>query len=73
MKRTHWVDLRKKHGWSQYDVARALGISRARYSQYELGLRKPPVDLAIRIANLFGVTVQELFPDERAEKSLRAS
>jgi len=50
-----------------------LGISRARYSQYELGLRNPPIDVAIRLADLFGVPIQELFPTERPGHARQAS
>jgi len=73
MKRQHWVQLRKARGWTQYDVAQMLGISRARYSQYELGLRNPPIDVAIRLADLFGVPIQELFPTERPGHARQAS
>jgi len=73
MKRTHWVQIRKAKGWSQYDVAKLLGISRGRYSQYELGLRTPPIDVAIRLADLFGVPIQDLFPVESHSRGKQAS
>ena len=42
-------------------VARELGISYSALCNYENGIRIPPDDVKILIANYYGVSVQELF------------
>ena len=52
---------REKQGFSQKAVAQKAGITERGYQNYELGLRKPNVDTAIRIAKALNSTVEELF------------
>lgn len=52
--------LREEKKLTQQEVAEKLGISRGRYSQYELNSRLPDYDLLIKIADFFGVTVDYL-------------
>lgn len=42
-------------------VSEGTGLSQARISNYEHGLRIPNDDAKIALANFFGVTVQDLF------------
>lgn len=42
-------------------VAQAIGISYSALCKYEAGLRTPSGPTKIRIANYYGVTVEELF------------
>lgn len=44
----------------QEDIAKAIGISRARYSHYENEIREPDNDTLKLLANYFGVTVDYL-------------
>lgn len=54
------VKLRTDKGLSQYDLAKALGLSRGQLSNYELGTRQPDNATLIKIANFFDVTTDYL-------------
>jgi putative transcriptional regulator len=47
------------------EVARRAGISRAYYTQIELGARRPSLPLAQRLAEVFGATMEDLFFDRK--------
>ncbi len=55
--------LRAQRGWSQGDLAEALGISRQSVNALETGKFDPSLPLAFRIARLFGKRVDEIFDD----------
>lgn len=69
------VELRKRKGLSQEELADKLGISRQAVSKWERAEAGPDVDNAIRLSRLYGVTLDELFgnkPDyERAIEAMR--
>lgn len=50
-------DLREDHDKLQKDIAKELGISQQYYSQYELGHFTIPVELLIKLANLYDVSL----------------
>lgn len=52
--------LRHKAGWSREFVARQLGVSQMTIINWENGKTSPTVDMASKIAKLFGVTLDEL-------------
>ena len=52
--------LRKQSGMKQKDVAAALGVSRVALWYYETGARKLTLDMAAKIAGVYGVSVDEL-------------
>lgn len=52
---------RNKKGYTQEELARALKISLRRYIYYEKGEHEMPVSIAIRIAKLFDIDVEDLF------------
>lgn len=54
------VNLRKKKGWSQEELADKLDMSRQAVSKWEVGTSKPDIDNAIKISKLFGVSIDEL-------------
>ncbi len=56
--------LRAQKGWSQGDLADALGVSRQSVNAIETGKYDPSLPLAFRIARLFGKRVDEIFDDE---------
>ena len=57
--------LRAERGWSQQDLADALGVSRQTVNAIETGRYDPSLPLAFRIARTFGASVEEVFePDE---------
>ena len=53
-------ELRKSRGYSQQQIATELGISRQRYSNYELGKREPEYRILVQLSRFFGVTVDYL-------------
>jgi putative transcriptional regulator len=58
--------LRAQKGWSQGDLADALGVSRQSVNALETGKYDPSLPLAFRIARLFGKRVDQIFDDELA-------
>lgn len=65
--------LRKAAGLTHEDMAKRLGITRQYYGMIERGARTPTLDLALRIAELLGVSVEELFSETDSNKTLRVS
>ena len=53
-------NLRIDSGYTQKNVAEYLGISQNTYSQYEIGVLNYPVDALIKLADLYGVSVDYL-------------
>lgn len=56
-------ELRKKAGLTLIDVAEVLGVSESQVSRYETGARRPRLDEAYKLAQLFRVSVVDIFPD----------
>lgn len=61
--------LRRKNGWSQIDLAKRLCISNTTLSQYETGVRTPDDDLKMKMADLFGVSMDYLMGRPQTKKS----
>ena len=59
--RTALIQARKAKGWSQREVAEFLGVKGNTYNGWERGTRNPDLEMAGRIAKLFGMTVEEIF------------
>lgn len=57
-------DFRKERGWSQGELAELLGVSRQSVNAIETGRYDPSLPLAIRMAQTFGVAVEDLFQGE---------
>ena len=55
-----WRQLRKARGLSQETLAGALGISYSAYRRYESGERDMPLSIAVRLADLCQVSLDEL-------------
>ncbi len=53
-------DLRKARGWSQAELADRLGVSRQTVVALEQNHHGPSLEVAIRIANLFNLTMDSL-------------
>ena len=62
-------EIRVRKNLTQLQVANALGVSSVVYSRYETGNRQPSVDTLIRLADLFGVTVDYLLGRQEVEDS----
>lgn len=54
------VELREKMGWSQQELARRAGTSIFSVSKMERGERSPSFEMACRLADALGVTVDSL-------------
>ncbi|WP_326200859.1 helix-turn-helix domain-containing protein [Dysosmobacter sp.] len=53
-------DLREDNDWKQEYVAEKIGITQTTYSKYELGKVNIPLDMMIRLADLYHVSVDYL-------------
>ena len=60
-------ELRAKRNLTQQQVADHIGCSSVVYSRYENGVRQPSIEVLLRLADLFGVSVDALLgrPEER--------
>ena len=68
-KRIH--ELRKERGWSQPDLGRKVGTSGAIIGRYERAEITPSVDVARRLAEAFGVTLDFLTSDKEMPQALK--
>lgn len=59
------LTLRTKAGWSQEFVARQMGVSRATIVNWERGNTEPSISEAVKLAKLFGITVEEFLSDDQ--------
>jgi putative transcriptional regulator len=58
--------LRAERDWSQADLGERLGVSRQAINAIETGKHDPSLSLVFRIADLFELSVEEIFrPDDR--------
>ena len=53
---------------TQKDLAARLGVSESAYRSYELGDRKIPVDLLVKLAEIYDVTVDALIGNTKKEE-----
>jgi putative transcriptional regulator len=53
--------LRAMRDWSQADLAEKLEVSRQSVNAIETGKYDPSLPLAFRIADLFGLPIEEIF------------
>ena len=53
--------LRAERGWSQQDLAGRLEVSRQSVNAIETGKYDPSLPLAFRIADVFGIRIEEIF------------
>lgn len=57
--------LRAEKDWSQSQLAEILGVSRQTINAIERGKYDPSLPLAFKIADVFGLLIEEIFePDE---------
>ncbi len=54
-------EIRKERGVKQEDFAKAMGVSRQTISSLENGRYNPSILLAYKIAQYFGMTIEEVF------------
>lgn len=65
------VELRKYHDFSQEELADMIGVSRQTLSKYETGESLPDIEKCKHLANVFGVTIDDLIAyDKKNEDNL---
>jgi putative transcriptional regulator len=64
--------LRATRNWRQQDLAQRLEVSRQSVNAIETGKYDPSLPLAFRIAELFGLSIEEVFesPSRRSSKAI---
>ena len=62
------INLRKKNGWSQEELAERLGVSRQSVSKYEGAQSVPDLDKILKLSEIFGVTTDYLIKDDIEEE-----
>lgn len=63
------MQLRKKAGWSQEELAEQLGVTRQSVSKWEGAQSVPDMDKVVQMSRLFGVTTDYLLKDEIEEQA----
>ena len=53
-------NLRIDKGYTQKQLGEYLGISQNTYSQYEIGVLNYPIDVLIKLADLYNVSIDYL-------------
>ena len=54
------IELRKKNGWSQEELAEKVGVSRQSVSKWEGALSVPDLDKILLMSQIFGVSTDYL-------------
>lgn len=62
------INLRKKAGWSQEDLAEQLGVSRQSVSKWEGAQSMPDMEKIVQLSRLFGVSTDYLLKDDACEE-----
>lgn len=53
--------LRAEHNWSQQELGIRVGVSRQAINAVETGRFDPSLPLAMKLARIFGTTVEAIF------------
>lgn len=61
--------LRAERDWSQSDLAERLEVSRQSVNAIETGRYDPSLPLAFKIAELFGLAIEEIFVSPSKESA----
>jgi putative transcriptional regulator len=61
--------FRAESGWTQEQLSKELGVSRQAVNALETEKHSPSLDLAYRIAAVFGVSVEDIFENGYAKSS----
>lgn len=62
------MELRKKNGWSQEELAEKVGVSRQSVSKWESAQAVPDLNKILVLSEVFGVTTDFLLKDEMVEE-----
>lgn len=58
------VQLRKKRGLTQQQIADEIGVNRGSYSNWEKGKREPSFENLVKLADLLEVSLDSFFGRE---------
>ena len=58
------IQLRKKAGWSQEELAEQLGVTRQSVSKWEGAQSVPDLEKVLQLSSLFHVTTDYLLKDD---------
>lgn len=61
--------LRAEQGWTQEQLGQLLGVSRQAVNAVETEKHDPSLDLAYRIATVFGLAVEAIFENPHGQPS----
>ncbi len=67
------LDLRKKNGWSQEELAEKLNVSRQSVSKWESAQSIPDISKIIQLSEIFGVSTDYLIKDDLEPETTTAS
>lgn len=59
--------LRERHGLTQSDLAKKLGLTRSGVNAWEMGISVPSTQYIVELAALFGVSTDYLLDIEKEE------
>lgn len=62
------ISLRKLHGFSQDELAEKIGVTRQTLSKYETGESLPDIERCKRLADIFGVSMDDLVNYEKTAR-----
>lgn len=62
--------LRQQRGWSQAQLANKLNVHQKQISGYERDIHSPSIELLVRLAELFNVSLDYIAFDNREEKNI---
>ena len=61
------IQLRKKNGWSQEELAEQMNVTRQSVSKWESGQAAPDLEKILKLSQLFGVSTDYLLKEELSE------
>ena len=63
-------ELRKKHGFTQEQLAEKIGVARRTVSCWETGSNMPGMDILIELSDLYSVDLREILSGERKSEQM---
>lgn len=60
--------LRKEQGWTQYELAKRVGVGRSTITAYETDMIKPSYEMMHKMSDLFNVSIDYLTGEQNAKK-----
>lgn len=64
MKRVKLINIRKEQNLTQKELSDILRISERHYRYIENGHRNPSIKTALRLSEILGISLEELFPKQ---------